>query len=83
MLLLKFFLDILLLAIIVYSKVLPYRDRLSPSHAEYFMFMDRLISPISIRLGKVVKPVSIGNGVLLDMSHFAIMAIVIFLINLL
>lgn len=81
--LLKIFLDVILIALIIYSKVSPYRDQLSSENKYRYQFVDKIISPISIKINSLIKPTSIGNGISLDLSHVILMIFLILLITLL
>lgn len=81
--LIKIFLDIVLIALIFYSKVTPYRDQLTIDYKNAYLFIDKIISPLSSRLNKFSKPISIGSGISLDVSHSILMVVLIILINIL
>jgi hypothetical protein len=81
--LIKILLDIILIVLIIYSKVSPYRDLLSIDNKNRFQFLEKIISPIFAKLNILVKPVQIGNGIYLDRSHILLMIFLILIITLL
>ena len=81
--LLKMLLDAILIALIIYSKVSPYRDQLSNENRNRYQFVDKVISPIAVKISTYIKPTPIGNGMSLDLSHIILMMILIFLITIL
>lgn len=81
--LMKIILDVILIVVIVYSKVSPYRDQLSSDNKNRYQFLEKIISPIFIKINILLKPMQIGNGIYLDLSHFFVMIFLILLITLL
>ena len=77
----KFLLDIMLVALILYSKVMPYSDRLSENNKKIYRAIDKFVAPISKILNKSLKATQIGDGLSLDSSHLLLMLILIFIIN--
>ncbi len=77
----KLLIDCLLVSIIIYSKVSPYRDQLSIENKKRYDFVDKIISPIHSKISALVHPLTIGKGISLDLSHIYIMAFLILLIT--
>jgi YGGT family len=70
-----------IVALFLYSKLLPYKDRLSPQYAQYFSYAERLFSPILDFFRSVVKPFEVGTGLSIDMSQILLLIILLFLVN--
>ena len=77
----KILLAAILVVLIIYSKVTPHRDQLSKENGDRYVFIDRIISPILMKANVLIKPVAIGVGIYLDMSHIVIMVILILAIT--
>lgn len=81
--LLKILLDVILITLVVYAKVSPFRDQLSSENKNRYQFVDKIISPLSMRINNLIKPMAIGNGISLDLSHIVLIVILLILITLL
>jgi len=81
--LLTLFINVLVAGLFLYSKLLPYKDRLTGNYKAMFDFFDSLFNPILKWLKQRVKPHQVGNGLFIDMSQFIILLILLFLITVL
>jgi uncharacterized protein YggT (Ycf19 family) len=81
--LLSVFINILIIGLFLYSKLLPYKDRLMGNYKKAFDFFDSLYNPIFKWLKQRVKPHQVGSGLFIDMSQFIVLLILLFLITLL
>lgn len=81
--LLTLFINVLIAGLFLYSKLLPYKDRLTGNYKSMFGFFDSIFSPIFKWLKQRVKPHQVGNGLFIDMSQFIILLILLFLITIL
>jgi hypothetical protein len=77
---LKLIFIFLLFGLFIYSKLLPYKDRLFPKQKKQFDFFDRILSPILNLLRRRMKPAQVGNGVALDMAQVFLFIILLFFI---
>ena len=76
-------LSALIIGLFLYSKLLPYKDKLYPKYRRIFDFFDRLFMPIFHLFKKIVKPFQIGVGLSIDMSQMLLLIILLFILNLL
>lgn len=74
------FINVLIIALFLYSKLSPYKPRLTGTYLRVFNFFERLFYPLLDILKKVVKPAQVGNGIAVDMSQ--IILLLLFLIAL-
>lgn len=81
--LLTLFINVLIAGLFLYSKLLPYKDRLTGNYKSAFQFFDSFFSPIFKWLKQRVKPHQVGTGLFIDMSQFIILLILLFLITIL
>ena len=80
---LKIVLDLLLLLLIVYLRILPYSDRLFDRHKGMYAVGDFCFSRILKFLKEQIKPVAIGVGISIDLSPVILVATILMAINLL
>jgi len=72
----------LLVALFLYTKLVPYSAKLDPSYYRAFLFFDRLFAPLLLAIKKIIKPVKIGQGLILDISQIILFALLLLLVNL-
>lgn len=77
------FINVLVVGLFLYSKLLPYKDRLNGNYKAAFDFFDRIFSPLLNWLRQRVRPHQVGTNLFVDMSQFIILLILLFLITLL
>lgn len=74
-------LNITVLAIHLYIKILPVKDKLYPRYKNYFKHFDALASRILNFIKRVVNPLKIGHGLVIDLSSFMLLIIILVLLN--
>lgn len=70
--------NVLILALFLYSKLTPYKAKLTGKYQSIFTFFERLFEPILNLLRKIANPAQVGNGIAVDMSQ--IILLILFLI---
>lgn len=80
MLLLKIFLNVLIVGLFLYSKLLPYKDKLAGQFKSTFNFFNSIFSPVLNILKNIVKPYQVGQGLQVDMTQIVLL-IILLLIN--
>ncbi|MNK81505.1 hypothetical protein D3C87_1012480 [compost metagenome] len=78
---LKFLIEILIIALFFYSKLLPYKDKLNPQYKTIFDFFNSIFSPIFNFLKSFVKPFQVGAGLALDMTQIVLLIIFLMLLK--
>ena len=79
---LKLILSILLIGLFLYSKLLPYKDKLNNKYKGIFNFFNAIFSPILNFFKSFIKPFVVGQGLSVDMTQVLLFAIFIILLNL-
>jgi len=75
----KIFIIICLLAFFLYSKLLPYKDRLNPKNAKIYRFFNSIFSPVLNFFRGMAKPYQVGTGVAIDTAQFIVFCILVLL----
>jgi uncharacterized protein YggT (Ycf19 family) len=75
--------NVLIIALFIYSKLTPYKNRLSSRYVGIFAFFDKIFSPLLNLLRQFAKPAQAGNGIAVDMSQIVLLIILLFLLRLL
>jgi len=70
--------NILIIGLFLYSKLSPYKSRLTGRYLKIYNFFEQLFIPLLNLLKKISKPTQVGNGIAVDMSQ--ILLLVLFLI---
>jgi hypothetical protein len=81
MILIPIILNILIIGLFLYSKLLPYKDKLNPQFKKIFDFFNSIFSPIFNFLKNMIKPFQVGNGLFVDMTQVVLLIIFLFLLN--
>lgn len=79
--LISFLINILIVVLFLYSKLLPHKDKLNPQYKKIFYFFNRIFSPIFNFLKNIVKPFQVGLGLSIDMSQIVLLIIFLMLLN--
>ncbi len=78
-LLFKIFIIVCLLAFFLYSKLLPYKDRLNVQNAKIYKFFNSIFSPLLNFFRGMAKPYQVGSGVAIDTAQFIVFCILVLL----
>ncbi|MDR1055208.1 MAG: YggT family protein [Prevotellaceae bacterium] len=74
---------IILLAIIalfVYSKLTPHKDRLSSQYRKIFDICDKIFNPVLNFFRKIAKPLQVGSGIAVDMSQIILLMLLLLIL---
>ncbi len=74
---LKLFINVLIIGLFLYSKLLPYRQKLDTRYLARFNTIERLLVPPLNFLRKRIKPYQVGQGLSVDMSQFFLLVILL------
>jgi len=75
-------LNIFVVGLFLYSKLLPYRDKLENQFKSAFDFFSRVFEPVLNFLKRFFTPFQVGQGIAVDMTQIVLLLILLFLINL-
>ncbi len=72
----KFVMVASLVAMYVYSKLAPHKDRLDAKHRGWFDTGDKIFGSLSRSIGKSMKPYKVGEGIFLDSGQLVLFCII-------
>ena len=72
---------ILIVGLFLYSKLLPYKDKLYKKYENIFNFFYSLFNPIIDLMKRVIKPLQIGKGLYVDMTQVILLIFFLIIIN--
>lgn len=75
------FINILIVGLFLYSKLLPHKDKLNPQYKSIFEFFNGLFSPVFNFLKKKIKPFQVGIGLSIDMTQIVLLIIFLIFLN--
>ncbi len=81
MIIIKIFINILIVGLFLYSKLLPYKDKLNPQYKSIFDFFNSIFTPIFNFLKTIVKPFQVGLGLAVDMTQIVLLIIFLILLK--
>jgi uncharacterized protein YggT (Ycf19 family) len=80
-LILHLFFHVCIVGLFLFSKLLPYKSKLSPQYLQIFSFFERIFTPILDFFKGIIKPFEVGTGLAVDMSQILLLIILLFLVN--
>jgi len=69
------------LGLFLYSKLLPYKDKLDGRFKGIFNFFNSIFSPVLNSLKKFIKPFQVGQGISVDMTQVVVLILLLILLN--
>ncbi len=78
----KLLISVLIIGLFLFSKLLPYKDRLTGRYKNIFGFFFNFFTPILNFLRKGFKPTQVGTGLSVDMSQIILLIFMLLLLNL-
>jgi hypothetical protein len=73
--------NVLILGLFLYSKLLPYKDKLNNQYRGIFNFFNAVFAPILSLLKRFIKPFQVGQGLLIDMTQIVLLVLLIMFLN--
>jgi len=80
-LVLYLFLNFSIVGLFLYSKLLPYKDRLSPRNRSLFNFFDGFFDPVLRFFKRFFKPWMVGQGLAVDMTQVILLLLFLMLLK--
>lgn len=65
------------MVLFLYSKLMPYKAQLTGKYQSVFLSFEKLLEPILNLLRKIIKPVTVGNGIAVDMSQIILLILLL------
>jgi hypothetical protein len=73
--------NILIIGLFLYSQLTRSKARLNGMYLNVYNIFEGLFNPLLIFLGKIAKPVQIGNGLAIDMSQIILLVLFLFILK--
>ena len=77
--LLKVLINVLIVGLFLFSKLLPYKDRLDSNNKDVLGLFENIFTPLSKALGSFIKPFQVGQGLSLDMTQIVLLILLLVL----
>ena len=74
--------SLLIVGLFLYSKLLPYRNKLNSKYVRPFKYIDTFFAPIFSYIRRVVAPFEVGVGLSVDMSQVILLIVFLLILNL-
>lgn len=78
----KLIISIFIIGLFLFSKLLPYKDRLTGRYKNIFDFFFGIFTPVLNFLRKGFNPAQVGRGLAVDMSQIILLIFLLLLMNL-
>ena len=76
---LHIFINVLIIGLFLYSKLLPYKDKLTGQFKSAFDFFNSIFTPVLNGLKSLFKPFEVGIGLSVDMTQLVLLVILLLL----
>ncbi len=73
----KVIVDVLILSLFLYSKLLPYKDKLHKPYKAVFYFFYHFYNPIFNLLKRYIKPIEVGKGIAVDFTQIIVLILLL------
>lgn len=73
--------NILIVGLFLYSKLLPYKDKLNPKYKGVFDFFNKIFTPLISFLKRFIKPFQVGQGLAVDMTQIVLLIVLLIILN--
>ena len=73
--------SIFILGLFLYSKLLPFKNKLLPNYGKVFNFFESIFEPIFNFLRNIIKPFKVEVGLSVDMSQIILLIILLLILN--
>lgn len=74
-------LNVLIVGLFLYVKLLPYKDNLNTQNKGIFSFFNSIFTPILNFLKKFIKPFQVGQGLSVDLTHIILLILLLLFLN--
>jgi len=78
--LLVILIEIFIVALFLYSKLLQYKDKLNDKNLKIFNFFNSIFEPILKFLKKIFKPFEVGQGLSIDLSSIVLLIVMLIML---
>jgi uncharacterized protein YggT (Ycf19 family) len=73
--------SIFIIGLFLYSKLLPYQDKLNVQYKSVFNFFNSIFTPILNFIKRFIKPFEVGYGVSVDMGQIILLLVFLIILN--
>jgi hypothetical protein len=80
-LILVYIVNILIVGLFLYSKLLPYKDKLNTKYKGVFDFFNGVFTPIITFMKRFMKPFQVGQGLAVDMTQIFLLVVLLIILN--
>jgi uncharacterized protein YggT (Ycf19 family) len=77
--LLQILINILIIGLFLFSKLLPYKDNLHNPYKDIFNFFGSVYTPIFNFLKQFINPFQVGQGISVDLTQIVLLLILLFI----
>jgi hypothetical protein len=81
MMILPLVLNVFVVGLFLYSKLLPYRDKLNYQCKGIFNFFNTVFTPVLNLIRKLVRPFQVGQGLSIDLTQIILLILLLVLLN--
>ena len=78
---LSYIANVFIVGLFLYSKLLPYKDKLNNRYKGIFNFFNSVFSPVLNFLKRYIKPFEVGQGLSVDMTQIVLLLLLLLITN--
>lgn len=80
-LLIVYIVNFLIVGLFLYSKLLPFKDKLNPKYKGVFDFFNNIFTPLISFMKRFIKPFQVGHGLAVDMTQIVLLILFLIILN--
>lgn len=69
--------NVLIVGLFLYSKLTPYKNRLTGRYLKAFIFFESIFNPFLNFIKNIAKPAQVGNAIAVDMSQIILLLLLL------
>lgn len=73
--------NIFIIGLFLYSKLLPYKNKLNKQYSGLFNFFNNVFTPILNFLRRFIKPFKVGQNLAIDMTQVVLLLLFLLMAN--
>jgi uncharacterized protein YggT (Ycf19 family) len=74
-------LNVFVVGLFLYSKLLPFKDKLNNQYKRIFDFFNSIFTPVLNLLKKLVKPFQVGQGLAVDLTQIILLILLLIILK--
>ena len=80
-LIISYLANIFIIGLFLYSKLLPFKDKLNNQYKAIFNFFNNVFAPLLVFLKRYINPFQVGQSLAIDMTQIVLLMLLLLIVN--